>query len=57
MAWPPSGSKRPYPRRKAARCNRQGQVRLAAFPGEVLKARIVSILPQANRDTRTVRAA
>ncbi len=31
------------------------QVRLAAFPGEVLKARIVSILPEANRDTRTVR--
>jgi Cu(I)/Ag(I) efflux system membrane fusion protein len=31
------------------------QVRLAAFPGEVLQARIVSILPEANRDTRTVR--
>lgn len=31
------------------------QVRLAAFPGEVLGARIVSILPEANRDTRTVR--
>ena len=33
----------------------EAQVRLAAFPGEVLKARIVSILPQANSDTRTVR--
>ncbi|MFC4922733.1 efflux RND transporter periplasmic adaptor subunit [Delftia deserti] len=33
----------------------EAQVRLAAFPGEVLKARIVSILPEANRDTRTVR--
>lgn len=31
------------------------QVRLAAFAGETLKARIVSILPEANRDTRTVR--
>ena len=31
------------------------QVRLAAFPGETLKARVVSILPDANRDTRTVR--
>jgi Cu(I)/Ag(I) efflux system membrane fusion protein len=31
------------------------QVRLAAFPGETLKARVVSILPEANRDTRTVR--
>jgi len=33
----------------------EAQVRLAAFPGEVLRARIVSILPQANSDTRTVR--
>ena len=33
----------------------EAQVRLAAFPGDVLKARIVSILPQANSDTRTVR--
>lgn len=33
----------------------EAQIRLAAFPGEVLKARIVSILPEANRDTRTVR--
>ena len=31
------------------------QVRLAAFPGESLRARIVAILPEANRDTRTVR--
>ncbi|HVL44686.1 MAG TPA: efflux RND transporter periplasmic adaptor subunit [Acidovorax sp.] len=31
------------------------QVRLAAFPGEILRARIVGILPEANRDTRTVR--
>ncbi|MFP5442330.1 MAG: efflux RND transporter periplasmic adaptor subunit, partial [Betaproteobacteria bacterium] len=31
------------------------QVRLAAFPGETLNARVVSILPEANRDTRTVR--
>lgn len=31
------------------------QVRLAAFPSEVMKARIISILPEANRDTRTVR--
>ncbi|MFN9470047.1 efflux RND transporter periplasmic adaptor subunit [Acidovorax sp.] len=31
------------------------QVRLAAFPGETLTARVVSILPEANRDTRTVR--
>jgi Cu(I)/Ag(I) efflux system membrane fusion protein len=31
------------------------QVRLAAFPGETLKARVVSILPETNRDTRTVR--
>ncbi|WP_313315506.1 efflux RND transporter periplasmic adaptor subunit [Pulveribacter sp.] len=31
------------------------QVRLAAFPGETLKARVVSILPEANRETRTVR--
>ena len=30
-------------------------MRLAAFPGETLKARVVSILPEANRDTRTVR--
>jgi len=33
----------------------EAQVRLAAFPGEGLRARIVSILPQANSDTRTVR--
>lgn len=33
----------------------EAQVRLAAFPGEVLKARIVSILPEASPDTRTVR--
>jgi len=33
----------------------EAQVRLAAFPGEVLRARIVSILPQANSDTRMVR--
>lgn len=31
------------------------QVRLAAFPGEALRARIVAILPEANRDTRAVR--
>lgn len=31
------------------------RVRLAAFPGDVLQARIVAILPQTNRDTRTVR--
>jgi Cu(I)/Ag(I) efflux system membrane fusion protein len=31
------------------------QVRLAAFPGEVLQARIINILPQASSDTRTVR--
>ncbi len=31
------------------------QVCLVAFPGEVLRARVVAILPEANRDTRTVR--
>jgi membrane fusion protein, copper/silver efflux system len=31
------------------------EVKLAAFPGETLKARVVSILPETNRESRTVR--
>lgn len=37
------------------RTGQEAQVRLAAFPGEVWKARVASVLPEANRDTRTVR--
>ena len=33
----------------------RAELRLAAFPGEVLRGRVAAILPEASRDTRTLR--
>jgi Cu(I)/Ag(I) efflux system membrane fusion protein len=37
------------------RTGRRVQVRLSAFPGEMFSGRVISLLPEANMDTRTVR--
>ena len=39
----------------AVRTGQAAQLRFAAFPGEVFKARVGAVLPEANRDTRTLR--
>jgi Cu(I)/Ag(I) efflux system membrane fusion protein len=37
------------------RTGRRVQVRLSAFPGEMFSGRVISLLPEANMDTRTLR--
>lgn len=39
----------------AVTLGQRAELRLAAFPGEVLRGRVAAVLPEASRDTRTLR--
>lgn len=39
----------------AVRLGQAAELRLAAFPGEVLRGRVAAVLPEASRETRTLR--